>query len=385
MKIIIFLFFTLFSLNFVFAKTKPLTVNDLNSDIQYYYRISAERQLSPNDKLYILNRIYEKYKNTNLDLSIVQQEIENVKKEQQKINVKKLQLKDTEPAKQNTDYPRNIKDDKYRISAGDILYIRVSPAEDLSREVAVTPDGNIVFPLIGKVKVEGLTTSELRQILEKNLAIYISQPKVDISVKYFSKKQVFLMGEVRNPGGYQYREGLKLFELISQAGGVTQYAGTKNIKIYRGEKEQQQILNINLEEILLDTSKDVVLLPGDIIEVPRLPKTISVIGEVNQPGSYEWYEGLDVIRAITLARGYTTTAKLSSVRIFRETSQGKTVIPVNVASILDGKLDRNITLEPGDTVYIPRKPLVSSQWFVNTVLPWLTLITTVLLLISYVK
>ncbi|MCX7715942.1 MAG: polysaccharide export protein [Endomicrobia bacterium] len=375
--------------------SQKLTQETLEADLQYYYNISKQKNLSPNDKLYILNRIYNKYKSSNVNLLKLQQEINIVKNElqkQKKIVIHSTQSYHTTELSTQQDR-KNLQiispiekseEEKYKISAGDVLFIKVKPAEELSKEVVVTPDGKIVLPLIGTIKVEGLTLKEAEKIIEKNLSIYITNPEVSIVTKFFSKRQVFILGEVKNPGGYQYRENLKLFELISESGGVTQYAGTKNIKIYRGEKKQQ-VLTVNLEEIFSEPDKDILLQPGDIIEVPRLPKTISVIGEVNYPGSYEWYENIDVIKVLTLARGYTATAKLSSVRVFRETPQGKQIIPVDVNAILSGKLEKNIILQPGDVVYVPRKPLVSAQWFVNTVLPWLTLITTVLFLISYTR
>jgi len=374
----IFFFFSLYS-----QQTK-LTQKQLNSDLQYYYKTVQKQNLSANDRLYILNKLYDKYKNSGLDLSKLEQEINLVKNEleKQKQQSQKVEQKTSQQAEQKI---KSV-DDDYKISAGDILFVRVSPAEELSKEVVVSPDGKIVLPLIGTVKVEGYTIKEAEQIIQKNLAVYITQPKVNITVRLFSKKQVFILGEVKSPGGYSYKEGMKLFELISQAGGLTKYAGTRNIKIYRSEKKEQKFITVNLDEIIADTTKDVLLLPGDIIEVPRQPKSISVIGEVNSPGIYDWHEQLDIIEALSLAKGYTPIAKLGSVKIFRQLPNGeKKVILVNVAEILKGKLQKNVVLEPGDVVYVPKKPLVSGSWFVNTVLPWITLITSVLLLMAYLS
>ncbi len=398
----IFLFVILFLAQNL--QSAQLSSKDLEADLKYYYKTVQQQKLTPNDKMYILNKIYEKYKNTNLNLTKLEQEIEKVKKELEKEkqksqkqikvssttynvenktqNMQKLTIVDERKDKEEV----KTEDERYKISSGDVLFVRISPAEELSREVVVTPDGRIVLPLIGTLKAEGFTIKELQDNIEKNLAVYIANPKVSITVKYFSKKQIFVMGEVKTPGGYQYKEGLKLFELISQAGGLTQYAGARNIKIYRGEKDKQEVINVNLEEIISDPSKDILLKPGDIIEVPKQPKTIAVIGAVNYPGNFDWYDGIDILKAISLARGHTDVASLSTVKIFREKNQKeKEVINVDVAKLLKGDLSKNVVLQPGDVVYIPRKFLVTGQWFVNTVLPWLTLITTILLLINYTK
>jgi len=391
MKKIYFFIMLLLFCSVIYSQQTKFTQNQLDSDLQYYYKTYQQKNFSPNDRLYFLNKLYEKYKNSGLNLTKLEQEISIVKNElkQQSVEtstqVQKLEPKTGQkPTTKDITEQKNYLIDDYKISAGDILFVRVSPSEDLSKEVVVSPDGKIVFPLIGTIKIDGYTIKEAEQIIQKNLAVYITQPKVSISVKLFSKKQVFILGEVKNPGGYSYKDGMKLFELISLAGGITQFAGTKNIKIYRGEKKEQKFITVNLDEIITDTSKDFPLLPGDIVEVPRQPKSISVIGEVTSPGIYDWHEQLDIIEALSLAKGYTATAKLSSVKIFRQLSNGeKQVINVNVAEILKGKLNKNFVLEPGDVVYVPKKPLVSGSWFVNTVLPWVTLMLSILLLMAY--
>lgn len=394
--------------------SQNLTQKDLQNDLNYYYKITKQKkELSANDKLYILDRIYQKYKNSNLDLSSLTKEIEKVKlqiEQEKKLNTEvssktaltqeTFYLKISSPTLQDeqknpsistipldtSQSKKFIEDEKYKISVGDILYIRVLPAEDLSSEVIVAPDGKISFPLLGTLKVEGLTIKELQQTLEKNLSVYISKPKVSIVIRYFAKKQVFIMGEVRNPGGYQYHEGLKLFELISLAGGFTQHAGTKNIKIYRGEKGKQKTITVNFEEIITDTSKDIILEPADIIEVPKQPKSISIIGAVVSPGSYEWQDNLDILKALSLAGGPAEIADLTSIRIFRENPDGtKKLINVNAKKLLKGDLNRNIKLQPADIVYVPKKPFVSGQWIVNTLLPWTSLIISIFIIITYLK
>ncbi|MCX7910264.1 MAG: polysaccharide export protein [Endomicrobia bacterium] len=380
--------------------SQNLTQKDLQADLSYYYKITTQRKdLSANDKLYILERIHKKYKNTNLDLTQLVKEIETVKAQQEKTSIKSESKISNPPSieqstsslriesqKSTEDTKKFIEDEKYKVSAGDILYIRVFPAEDLSTEVIVSPDGKISFPLLGSVKVEGLTIKELQQLLEKNLSVYISKPKVSIVIRYFAKKQIFIMGEIRSPGGYQYSEGLKLFELISLAGGFTPYAGTKNIKIYRGEKGKQKTIVVNFDEIVTDTSKDILLEPGDIIEVPKQPKSISVIGAVISPGSFEWQDNLDILKALSLAGGPSDIADLSSVRIFRENPDGtKQLININAKKLLKGDLRKNIKLQPADVVYVPKKPFVSGQWIVNTLLPWTSLIISIFIIITYLK
>jgi len=248
MKKIYFFIMLLLFCSVIYSQQTKFTKNQLDSDLQYYYKTYQQKNFSPNDRLYFLNKLYEKYKNSGLNLTKLEQEISIVKNElkQQSVEtstqVQKLEPKTGQkPTNKDITEQKNYLIDDYKISAGDILFVRVSPSEDLSKEVVVSPDGKIVFPLIGTIKIDGYTIKEAEQIIQKNLAVYITQPKVSISVKLFSKKQVFILGEVKNPGGYSYKDGMKLFELISLAGGITQFAGTKNIKIYRGEKKRTKV------------------------------------------------------------------------------------------------------------------------------------------------
>lgn len=378
--------------------SKNYTQKDLESDLNYYYKIASQRKdLTTNDKLYILDRIYQKYKTTNLDLSKLTKEIETLKLQLEKEKSSKTTtslststaealLKNPNIDEEKKEFKKIIEDEKYRISTGDILYISVFPTEELSTEVIVLPDGKISFPLIGKLKVEGLTIKELQNLLEKNLSVYISKPKVSIAIRYFAKKQVFIIGEVRNPGGYQYYDGLKLLEIISCAGGFTPDAGTKNIRIHRIKKGKQKTILVNFEEIMMDTSKDVLLEPADIIEVPKQLKSISVIGSVINPRNFEWQDDLDLLKALSLAGGPTDIANLTTIRIFRENPDGsREVIDINGKKLFKGELKYNKKLQPGDVIYVPKKPLVTGQWLVNTLLPWASLIISIFIIITYLK
>jgi polysaccharide export outer membrane protein len=381
--LIIFLIFQLSNIS-IFA-TSNLTQKDLEADIRYYNKISVEKNFTKNDKLYLLNKLFDKYRNTDLDISVIVKEIDKINKETNKQSVTTQKL--TLPEKKSVIPVASSEEQSYVITSGDVIYIHIIPSEELSREVIVSADGMITFPLIGAIKAAGLTVKGLKTVLEKALSIYITDPKVTLTMKSFSKKQIFIMGEVKQSGGYQYREGMKLLDLITLAGGVTNFAGTKNIKIYRGEKDKRETITVNLEEIIKsgDTTKDFILRAGDIIEIPRQPKTVSVIGAVNNPGNFDWYEGINLLEAISLAKGQTEVASLGKIKIFRGTNKEQKMLVTNLDNVLKGDLKNNILLEPGDIIVVPRKPLVASQWFVNTVLPWLSLIAMTFVIINYTK
>ncbi|MEW6040655.1 MAG: polysaccharide biosynthesis/export family protein [Elusimicrobiota bacterium] len=370
---------------------------DITDDLSYYRRLVEKEDLSPNDRFYVLLRLYEKYKNTNLDISPIKEEISKVKPDwgkEEKDTVKQQTVEISTPlgnvsistiasiSEQTPESPSET----YRISQGDILKITVYPADELSREALIRPDGMTELPLLGNVKLVGMTTKEASAFLKKGYSIYVTNPKVSVGIKYFSRQQLFLMGEIVRPGSYEYREKMRLFELVSSAGGLTPAANPKNIKIHRGDAENRKTQTVNFEDIMKsgDLSKDFILQPGDIIEVPKGMRTISVIGEVKLPygGAIEWREEMTALDAVSAAGGPTDIASLGAVKIFREEAKQRKTIKVKLNKVMSGRTDLDVKVQPGDIVFVPKKPITSSQWFVNTLLPWLTLISLVLVLAS---
>ena len=122
----------------------------------------------------------------------------------------------------------NESDKIYVIGPGDMLEIQVWDHEDLHRKVEVSQQGTFSFPLIGNVDARGLSLFELENSITQRLAGgYLVRPQVNISVLEYRSQRVFLFGEVKKPGTYVVKGGLQLVELLSQAGGLTENAGTK--------------------------------------------------------------------------------------------------------------------------------------------------------------
>lgn len=281
------------------------------------------------------------------------------------------------PAANKSSAPAN-----YTIDTGDVLSISVYPAEELSRESVVQIDGTISMPLIGQTEVKGMTTKKLEETLSKKLEKYVSNPQVSIAIRQFSRRQIFITGEVRSVGAYSYKENLRLLEFISQVGGFTDAANRREVKIYRGPATKRQIFTINVEDLVLsgDFSKDFLLEPGDIIEVQKGQAKVSLLGDVRSPGYYDYKENLKLIELISLAGGFTDSANISEVSVIRDgggAGKEKKVTKVDLKKILSGK-DKDMELKSGDTVYIPKKALTSATNFLGNILPWLSLIVLVM-------
>lgn len=145
----------------------------------------------------------------------------------------------------------------YRISAEDIVNITVYDEPEMSvEESRVSSNGSISMPLIGDVRVAGLTTSQVAAKVEKLLADgYLKKPTVRVSIHEY--RQVFVNGEVKNPGGYSYQDGLTVQKAIVLAGGFTERASPSKITVVSEKKPG----------IGVPAALDYSIKPGDIITV----------------------------------------------------------------------------------------------------------------------
>ena len=147
--------------------------------------------------------------------------------------------------------------DEYRIAAGDLLSVDVFDEPDLSlAEVRVTADGTIPFPLLERVKVAGLTAEEVSaRIKDLLLDGYLKKPRVTVSIiKY---RYIYVTGEVKNPGAYNYVDGLTVEKAIALAGGFT----------VRGSEDKIPLVRESTSEVVKSVNKTSPISPGDIVRV----------------------------------------------------------------------------------------------------------------------
>ncbi|UCD84993.1 MAG: polysaccharide export protein [Deltaproteobacteria bacterium] len=134
----------------------------------------------------------------------------------------------------------------YLIQERDKLKIQIYEHPDLSVSVRVSGDGLITFPLLGQIKVVGLTEKQVERIITNQLSNgYIINPQVTVLVEEY-KDYIYITGEVNKPGAYPYNEGMTVIKAIILAGGMTKSAKSKKIKIMRNEEE---INNPNKDEV----------------------------------------------------------------------------------------------------------------------------------------
>ncbi len=247
---------------------------------------------------------------------------------------------------------RRTSEQEYMISSDDILEISVYGEPDLSVTVRVSPDGSIIYPLLGNVRASGLSVRELEANISDLLAEdYLVNPQVSILIKEYSK--ISILGAVRSPGSYQIKGVNTLTQAIALAGGFTDAADTSRVKIVRSVGQRKETVETDIDAILEKSALDPEVRSNDTIIVDEYGR-FSIMGQVMKPGVYTLRKGLTVVEAIGLAGGFSSTASQNGTRVVRIEDGKKRIISVPVADITrGGDSSRDVLLQPQDTVVVP--------------------------------
>ncbi len=159
---------------------------------------------------------------------------------------------------------------EYKVGVNDILDISVLQPEQIALTVTVSPDGSITFPYIGKVDVKDKTPAQVQDEIQMRLADgYLKYPVVSVAVKLSQSKKFYVYGEVLKPGTYLLEDNMTVLKAISSAGGFTKYGSSSRVKVLRPKVKGAgyDMIKVNMKLIMNGLANDVVLEPGDIVQV----------------------------------------------------------------------------------------------------------------------
>ncbi|MEE8342466.1 MAG: polysaccharide biosynthesis/export family protein [Gammaproteobacteria bacterium] len=248
--------------------------------------------------------------------------------------------------------------EEYRLGPGDVLDISVFQVEELNRKVRVNGAGSIILPLLGEVRVGGMTSGGVEAVLAHQLGKdYLNNPQVSVFVDKYRSQQITVMGAVQNPGVYNIRKPRTVLEMLSESGGLTAQAGirvyvqtaTKNPQT--GEHISQNYI-IDLKQLLEngDPQSNPVLRGNDSIHVPEAG-VVFVEGAVRRAGAYPMEGEMNILKAIAMAGGTLFEAKEGSIQVFRQNELGKKIVDVDLRAIRDNR-QNDIVLQEGDIIVV---------------------------------
>ena len=158
----------------------------------------------------------------------------------------------------------------YIIGEQDGLMITVWKEKEISGAVVVRPDGKITVPLVGEVKVVGMTPVQLQTLLAEKLKPYVTVPQVTVAVTEIRSRKVYLIGHAAREGTFAINSSTTILQIITQAGGLKDFAKRKKIYILRQQGTEQAKLLFNYDDVIRGRhiEQNILLQPGDTIVVP---------------------------------------------------------------------------------------------------------------------
>lgn len=235
---------------------------------------------------------------------------------------------------------------EYRLGSGDVIRINVYQNPDLTLETRVTEAGVVSYPLLGSIRLGGLSVTAAEKLIADGLrnGNFVKQPQVTLVVVQVRGNQASVLGQVNRPGRYPIEVAdMRLTDLLAMAGGTAGngadmviVTGTRNGQPYR--------LEVDLPTVFLagGQSKDVIIVNGDTVWVDRQP-IVYIYGEVQRPGPMRLERGMTLMQSLATGGGLTQRGTEKGIRVHRKGADGKVQI---ITPTMDD------SMRDGDVVYV---------------------------------
>jgi polysaccharide export outer membrane protein len=235
----------------------------------------------------------------------------------------------------------------YALGAGDILRISVYQNPDMNLETRVSENGTISFPLLGTVKLAGMSVPQAEKTITDGLknGNFIRQPQVSILLVQIRSNQASVLGMVNRPGRYPIEvAGLRLSDLIAIAGGISS-SGSDIVTLTGLRKGQVMRQQIDIPALLTspDPSQNPIIQNGDTVYVDRMP-IVYIYGEVQRPGTMRLERGMTVMQALATGGGLTVRGTDKGIKLHRRTS------PTGPIEVLEPAMADAV--KDGDVIYV---------------------------------
>ena len=222
--------------------------------------------------------------------------------------------------------PANASND-YRLGEGDAIHIVVFQNPDLTLDTRVTESGMVAYPLIGQVKIGGLTIADAEARIATALESggFVKKPQVNINLTQIVGNQVSVLGQVNKPGSYPLLTfNTRVSQMLAMAGGIASTGGDTVILMgSRDGKPYRKVVDIASLYLDNNAGDDILLEAGDGLYVDRAPM-FYIYGEVQRPGNYPIARHMTVVQALAAGGGLTPRGTERSLRVYRHRKDGST-------------------------------------------------------------
>jgi protein involved in polysaccharide export with SLBB domain len=278
--------------------------------------------------------------------------------------------------------------DNYLLGPGDELEAHLiigNNALVLDYNFVINPEGKIFFPNVAELDLSGLTLKQAKALMIREIKKKYDQDfNLYLMVSNSKKINIFVTGQVDNPGMNTVPDGTRIAEVLKLA-GVAKGGSDLTEKIYVKRQTptgEFKLLELKLYDIYLgnDEKQNIALENGDVIAVPAIKSYVYVYGEISRGGTFGYVPGQTLSDYLNIAGGPTPRANLSDVSVTRQENGQPKVYKINASDIIQrGMTSKDITIYPGDVINVPGNFFYFSDFasFANTILLALTLYNTV--------
>jgi polysaccharide export outer membrane protein len=237
----------------------------------------------------------------------------------------------------------------YLVGPGDTLNVQLYGNEPASYELTVGRDGRINFPKLGPIMVSGMSFDRARQAIEDRVQQQLIGSRVSVTMGDLRSIRVFVLGEAEKPGSFTVSGLSTMTNALFVSGGVKKIGSLRNIELRRNGK---LITVLDLYDLLLhgNTNHDQQLMPGDVIFIPPIGRTVSIYGAVRRPAIYELKGEKSVEDVVEIAGGLLPDADGKLVQLERiQPSRLREMINIDLTS----SSGRTAAVDNGDKLRIP--------------------------------
>jgi polysaccharide export outer membrane protein len=263
-------------------------------------------------------------------------------------------------------------DEEYRLGRGDEITVDFAGRPDLAAKLIVGPDGRITLPLAGDVVLDGLTRGDAAKAIDSALSGYYANLSAQVTVTKYTANKVLVLGAVDKPGVVTFDGTPTLLEALTRSSlenGPNRAAQMpERCAIYRG---RDQVVWVELKA-LMDSGNglaDLRLHRDDVIYVPNgAERFVSVLGQVQKPGAVPLTNASTLASVLASAGGFTPAAgNKPHIQIVDPAGGDSRIVSLN--DVLNPAKSLEITLKPGEIVFVPQSGFYRATYFLERLNP----------------
>jgi protein involved in polysaccharide export with SLBB domain len=225
----------------------------------------------------------------------------------------------------------------YRLGPGDAVNVDIWGASQESITETISPDGTITIEDIGVIQLGGLSVSQAKAKLRRELGPRYQNSKIELTLGQTRTITVSVMGEVKTPGTYTMSAFATVYNALYMAGGPNDIGTLRNVKVFRNGR---LLSNVDVYDFLLNgkLTGDVRLQDNDVITVSPYEALVNITGKVKRPMFYEMKKTESAATLLRYAGGFTGDAYTKAIRINRKAGPQYSVFSVGEFDLADFKL-----------------------------------------------